>query len=68
MGGSLFEAGRLLTFPTYRVGAYSRLGAQSNKYGIGESKLFSQILIVVNLSSSQRTYIFQTSPEETPPA
>ncbi len=25
--GHLFEAGRLLTFPTYRVGAYSRLGA-----------------------------------------
>ena len=23
-GGHLFEAGRLLTFPTYRVGAYSR--------------------------------------------
>ena len=23
-GGRLFEAGRLLTFPTYRVGAYSR--------------------------------------------
>ena len=23
-GGGLFEAGRLLTFPTYRVGAYSR--------------------------------------------
>ena len=26
-GGRLFEAGRLLTFPNYRVGAYS------NKYG-----------------------------------
>ena len=25
--GRLFEAGRLLTFPTYRVDAYSRLGA-----------------------------------------
>ena len=23
-GGCLFEAGHLLTFPTYRVGAYSR--------------------------------------------
>ena len=23
-GGCLFEAGRLLTFPAYRVGAYSR--------------------------------------------
>ena len=27
-GGHLFEAGRLLTFPTYGVGAYS------NNYGI----------------------------------
>ena len=27
VGGCLFEAGRLLTFPTHRVGAYSRLGA-----------------------------------------
>ena len=26
-GGRLFEARRLLTFPTYRVGAYSSLGA-----------------------------------------
>ena len=25
-GGRLFEAGRLLTFPTYRVSAYSRKG------------------------------------------
>ena len=25
--GRLFEAGRLLTFPTFRVGAYSKLGA-----------------------------------------
>ena len=25
--GRLFEAGRLLTFSTFRVGAYSRLGA-----------------------------------------
>lgn len=29
--GLLFEAGRLLTFPSYRVGAYSRLGTSSNK-------------------------------------
>ena len=28
----LFDTVRLLTFPTYRMGAYSRLGAQSNKY------------------------------------
>ena len=26
-GGRSFEAGRLLTFSTFRVGAYSRLGA-----------------------------------------
>ncbi len=25
-GGRLFEAGHLLTFPTFMVGAYSRLG------------------------------------------
>ena len=33
-GGHLFEAGRLLTFSAFRVGAYSRLGAYSNKYGL----------------------------------
>ena len=33
-GGRLFEAGRLLTFSAFRVGANSRLGAYSNKYGI----------------------------------
>ena len=32
-GGHLIAAGCLLTFPTYGVGAYSRLGAQLNKYG-----------------------------------
>ena len=32
-GGRLFEAGRLLTFSAFRMGAYSRLGAYSNKYG-----------------------------------
>ena len=35
-GGRLFEVGRLLTFSTFRVGAYSRLGASSNKYGTCE--------------------------------
>ena len=29
----LFEAGRSLTFSAFRMGAYSRLGAYSNKYG-----------------------------------
>ena len=33
-GGRLFEAGRLLTFSAFRMGAYSRLGAYSNRYGI----------------------------------
>ena len=33
-GGRLLEAGRLLTFSAFRMGAYSRLGAYSNKYGI----------------------------------
>ena len=32
-GGRLFEAGRLLTFSVFRMGANSRLGAYSNKYG-----------------------------------
>ena len=38
-GGRLFETGYLLTFSTFRMGAYSRrdtnsrLGAYSNKYG-----------------------------------
>ena len=32
-GGRLFEAGRLLTFSAFRMGAYSRLSTYSNKYG-----------------------------------
>ena len=36
-GGRLFEAGRLLTFSAFRMGANSRLGAYSNKYGIRET-------------------------------
>ena len=32
-GGRLFEAGRLLTFSAFRMGAYSTLGTYSNKYG-----------------------------------
>ena len=31
-GGCLFEAGRLLTFSAFRMGANSSLGAYSNKY------------------------------------
>ena len=34
-GAPLFEAGRLLTFSAFRMSAYLRLGAYSNKYGIG---------------------------------
>ena len=39
-GGCLFEAERLLNFSALRMGAYSRLGAYSNKYGmsIGEHR------------------------------
>ena len=36
--GRLFEAGRLLTFSAFRVGANSRLGAYSNKYGMLEKE------------------------------
>ena len=32
-GGCLFEVGRLLTFSAFDMGANSRLGAYSNKYG-----------------------------------
>ena len=32
-GGCLFEAGRLLTFSAFTMGANSRLGTYSNKYG-----------------------------------
>ena len=32
-GVCLFEGGRLLTFSAFRMGANSRLGAYSNKYG-----------------------------------
>ena len=37
-GVRLFEAGRLLTFSAFRMGANSRLGAYSNKYGSCFSK------------------------------
>ena len=33
-GGRLFEAGRLVTFSAFRMGANSRLGAYSSKYGM----------------------------------
>ena len=40
-GGRLFEAERLLTFSAFRIGAYSRLGAYSNKYGTQACMYFS---------------------------
>ena len=46
-GGRLFEAGRLLTFSAFRMGAYSRLGAYSNKYGL--LILFRDILLPINI-------------------
>ena len=39
MGGRLFQAGRLLTFSGFRMGANSRLRAYSNKYGIQHTEL-----------------------------
>ena len=55
-GGRLFEAGRLLTFSAFRMGAYSRLGAYSNKYGI----LVVLDVMVVNKTalSSKSTKMF----------
>ena len=50
-GGRLFEAGRLLTFSAFRMGAYIevganlRLGAYLNKYG---NSLFFCCIIVHN--------------------
>ena len=38
-GGLLLEAARLLTFSAFRMGANSRLGAYSNKYGRFENAL-----------------------------
>ena len=33
-GGRLFEAGCLLTFFSFKMGVYPKLGAYSNKYGM----------------------------------
>ena len=40
-GGRLSEAERLLTFSAFRMGANSRLGAYSNKYGTQACMYFS---------------------------
>ena len=36
-GGRLFEAGRLLTFSAFRMGAYSNKYGNSSEYKIAES-------------------------------
>ena len=41
--GRFFEAGRLLTFSAFRMGAYSRLGAYSNKYGMCNKMMTCEI-------------------------
>jgi len=47
VSGKLFEAGRFLTFSLFRMGAYSRLGANSNKYGTYvEQALFCRVFQV----------------------
>ena len=43
-GGCLFEAGRLLTFSAFRMGANSRLGAYLNKYSILVFQLITDYL------------------------
>ena len=40
-GGGVGWGGRLLTFSAFRMGAYSRLGVYSNKYG---NLFFQEIL------------------------
>ena len=54
-GGSLFEAGHLSTFSAFRMGAYSievgansRRGAYSNKYGIWKRTSIKRNLIIAN--------------------
>ena len=46
-GGRLFEAGRLIAFSAFRMGAYSRLGAYSNKYGTRYSQYNKTYLITL---------------------
>ena len=44
VSGKLFEAGCLLTFSAFRIGANSWLGAYSNKYGTYvEQALFCRV-------------------------
>ena len=48
-GGRLFEAGRLLTFSAFRMGANSRLGAYSNKYGILQMQMILTMLTLISV-------------------
>ena len=53
-GGRLFEAGRLLTLTAFRMGANSRLGAYSNKYGMRTP------LISDHLSKTPQNFLSQS--------
>ena len=54
-GGRLFEAGRLFTFSAFRMSAYLRLDAYSNKYGI---------VVKVDLSNMCLTRLIWTKLEK----
>ena len=49
-GGSLFEAGRLLAFSAFRMGANSRLCAYSNKYSNKQvaKKLLALVILIIH--------------------
>ena len=58
LGGRLFEAGRLLTFSTFKMGAYSRMGARSNEYGASYVLVFSIFLIrslIIQIEAALKT-------------
>ena len=46
--GCLFEAGHLLTFPTYEVSTYLGLETLSNKYSIQTGYICSKIIFVLS--------------------
>ena len=56
--GKLFEAGRFLTFSAFRMGANSRLGAYSNKYGTYvEQALFCRVFQAIEGNEEKITPI-----------
>ena len=67
----LFEAGCLLTFSTFTMSAYTRLGAQSNKYGISIQCSLPEVLRIreianhytglgqTHFSAETKTYFYQ---------